>query len=112
MSPFLANSKNAITGTSDPTRIGSHLAQRASWDPHVRSAEDANGDHAVSIDGEIGHIDEFPIDYETWAIRYLMIDTKSCWTGKKVLVAPYARFRIAAPRARSARRVLDRSVGN
>nr|MBF0223744.1 PRC-barrel domain containing protein [Desulfobulbaceae bacterium] len=28
------------------------------------------------------------IDDETWAIRYLIIDTKNWWSGKKVLIAP------------------------
>jgi hypothetical protein len=40
------------------------------------------------LDGEIGHIEDFIIDDETWAIRYLIINTGNWWPGKKVLVSP------------------------
>ena len=39
-------------------------------------------------DGEIGHVEDFLIDDETWAIRYLVVDTRNWWPGKKVLVSP------------------------
>jgi hypothetical protein len=37
---------------------------------------------------EIGHVDDFIVDDETWAIRYLVIDTQNWLPGKKVLVSP------------------------
>ena len=40
------------------------------------------------MDGEIGHVEDFIIDDETWAIRYLVVDTHNWWPGKKVLVSP------------------------
>jgi len=58
------------------------------WDPHLRSTDDVNGHHIQATDGEIGHIEDFIIDDETWAIRYLIIDTQNWWPGKKVLVSP------------------------
>jgi hypothetical protein len=36
-----------------------------------------------AADGEIGHVEDFIIDDETWAIRYLAIDTRNWWPGKK-----------------------------
>jgi hypothetical protein len=39
------------------------------------------------LDGEIGHIEEFVVDDETWIIRYLVVDTKNWWPGKRVLIA-------------------------
>ena len=62
-------------------------AQKA-WDPHLRSTYDVSGHHIQASDGEIGHVDDFIIDDETWAIRYLIIDTRNWWPGKKVLVSP------------------------
>jgi hypothetical protein len=41
------------------------------------------------LDGEIGHIEDFIIDDETWAIRYLIINTGNWWPGKQVLVSPH-----------------------
>ena len=58
------------------------------WDPHLRSTHDVSGHHIQAADGEIGHVDDFIIDDETWAIRYLIIDTRNWWPGKKVLVSP------------------------
>jgi len=58
------------------------------WDPHLRSTHDVSGYHIHATDGEIGHVEDFIIDDETWAIRYLIVDTRNWWPGKKVLVAP------------------------
>jgi sporulation protein YlmC with PRC-barrel domain len=58
------------------------------WDPHLRSTHDVSGHNVQAADGEIGHVDDFIIDDETWAIRYLIIDTRNWWPGKKVLVSP------------------------
>ena len=58
------------------------------WDPHLRSTDEVSGYHIQADDGEIGHVEDFIIDDETWAIRYLIIDTRNWWSGKKVLVSP------------------------
>ncbi|HZK54362.1 MAG TPA: PRC-barrel domain-containing protein [Desulfosporosinus sp.] len=58
------------------------------WDPHLRSTHNVSGYNLQAVDGEIGHVEDFIIDDETWAIRYLIIDTKNWWPGKKVLVSP------------------------
>jgi len=54
----------------------------------LRSTRDVTGHHIQAVDGEIGHVEDFIIDDETWAIRYLIIDTQNWWPGKKVLVSP------------------------
>ncbi|MDQ7827068.1 MAG: PRC-barrel domain-containing protein [Candidatus Eremiobacteraeota bacterium] len=58
------------------------------WDPHLRSTHDVSGHHIQATDGEIGHVEDFIIDDEAWAIRYLLIATQDWWPGKKVLVSP------------------------
>lgn len=58
------------------------------WDPHLRSTSDVCGHHIQALDGEVGHVEDFIIDDETWAIRYLIVDTHNWWPGKKVLVSP------------------------
>jgi hypothetical protein len=58
------------------------------WDPHLRSTHEVSGYHIQALDGEIGHVEDFIIDDETWTIRYLVVDTRNWWTGKKVLVSP------------------------
>jgi len=62
--------------------------EKKTWDPHLRSTHDVSGHHIHAKDGEIGHVEDFIIDVETWTIRYLIIDTKNWLPGKKVLVSP------------------------
>ncbi len=65
------------------------------WDPNLRSTDAVSGHHIQAPDGEIGHVDDFIIDDETWAIRYLLIDTLNWWPGKKVLLSPHWIERIS-----------------
>jgi len=58
------------------------------WDPNLRSTTEVSGYHVQASDGAIGHVEDFIIDDETWAIRYLVIDTKNWWPGEKLLVSP------------------------
>jgi hypothetical protein len=60
----------------------------SSADPHLRSTDDVSGHNIQATDGEIGHVEDFIIDEENWAIRYLVVDTKNWWAGKLVLVSP------------------------
>jgi sporulation protein YlmC with PRC-barrel domain len=57
------------------------------WDPHLRSTHDVGGYHIHATDGEIGHVEDFIIDDETWAIRYLIVGTRNWWPGKKILIS-------------------------
>ena len=57
-------------------------------DPHLRSIKDVTGHHVQATDGEIGHVEDFLVDDETWAVRYLIVDTQNWWPGKRVLVSP------------------------
>lgn len=59
------------------------------WDAHLRSTDHVCGYHIEATDGEIGHVEDFIIDDETWEIRYLVVDTRNWWPGKKVLVSPH-----------------------
>ena len=57
-------------------------------DPHLRSCEAVMKYHVHASDGAIGHVDGMLIDEETWAVRYLIINTSNGWQGHQVLVAP------------------------
>jgi PRC-barrel domain len=41
-------------------------------------------------DGELGSVDELYFDDETWAVRYLMVDTGGWLGGRKVLISPFS----------------------
>lgn len=57
-------------------------------DPHLRSVGEVRGYHIQATDDEIGHVEDFVIDDETWQIKYMLVDTSNWWFGKKVLVSP------------------------
>ena len=57
-------------------------------DPHLRSCNEVIGYHIQASDGEIGHVWGLLMDEETWAIRYMVVDTSNWWLGHKVLIAP------------------------
>jgi sporulation protein YlmC with PRC-barrel domain len=57
-------------------------------DVHLRSSDHVTGYHIAGTDDEIGHVQDFIFDDESWAIRYLLVDTRNWWPGgKKVLLA-------------------------
>lgn len=84
--PYMWGSYPYIVRDSEKWRESTQ-AEKA-WDPHLRSTREVSGYHIQASDGEIGHVDDFIIDDETWAIRYLVIDTRNWWPGKKVLISP------------------------
>jgi len=69
-------------------------------DSHLRSTADVTGDYIQAPDGDIGHVEDFVIDDETWAIRYLIVDTSNWWLGKRVLVSPQWIERVSWPESK------------
>lgn len=67
---------------------GDCAVAKSEGDPDLRSMQHVRGYHIQGTDGEIGHVEDFIIDDETWAIRYLIVDTVNWWSGKKVLISP------------------------
>jgi hypothetical protein len=59
-----------------------------SEDAHVRSAQEVTGYHLQGLDHQFGHVEQFVIEQENWAIRYLVVDTGNWWPGKAVLLSP------------------------
>jgi uncharacterized protein YrrD len=57
-------------------------------DPHLRSTRQVTGYHIHATDGQIGHVEDFMIDDEDWAIRFLVADTHNWLPGKKVILSP------------------------
>jgi hypothetical protein len=58
-------------------------------DHHLRSSRVVTGYELEAKDGDIGHIQGMLIDSETWAIRYLIVNTSNWWVGHLVLIAPH-----------------------
>jgi len=72
----------------DPQIWREAIQDKKSWNLQLRSTSAVSGYNIQALDGDIGHVEDFVIDDETWAIRYLVIDTQNWWPGKKVLISP------------------------
>jgi hypothetical protein len=57
-------------------------------DVHLRSVSEVIGYHIQAKDGEIGHVEDFVLCDEDWLIKYLLVDTRNWWGGRKVVVEP------------------------
>jgi hypothetical protein len=59
----------------------------------LRNAKDLHAFTIRATDGEIGTIDQFYFDDETWAIRYFTVETGGWLGGRRVLISPISIVR-------------------
>jgi sporulation protein YlmC with PRC-barrel domain len=63
-------------------------------DPHLRSTQALNGYHIQTNEGAIGHVIDFIVDHETWAICHLIVETGRWFSGKEIVILPKQIVRI------------------
>jgi sporulation protein YlmC with PRC-barrel domain len=89
--PFVLDSLAARPGGSPmpapPPTTPPPMAEQVRG-PVQHSSRKIIGYYIQARDGEMGHVEDFIIDTDTWHIRYMVVDTKNWWPGKKVLVSP------------------------
>ena len=56
----------------------------------LRSMNDLEGYAIRATDGTIGHVKDFYFDDQAWVIRYLVVDTGTWLSSRKVLISPIA----------------------
>lgn len=82
--------------TSDPAAIkedpnsaadSKNAMAEKNTENHLRSLNEVTGYDIKAKDGNIGHVEDFIMDDESWALRYVIVDTRN-WLpgGKKVLL--------------------------
>ncbi len=71
-----------------PMQADGIASTRDPADSHLRSTTAVKGYYIGTTDGEIGHVQDFIVDAETWSIRYLEVATNNWLPGKKVLISP------------------------
>jgi len=77
----------AALGTETEESLAERVGSQSS-DCHLRSTGVVTGYHIETTDGEIGHVEGFVVDDESWSIRYIEVATRNWLPGKKVLVSP------------------------
>jgi hypothetical protein len=60
----------------------------ADGDRHLRSIREVTGYRVEARDGDVGHVADFLLEDVDWSLHYLVIDTKTWWPGKKILISP------------------------
>jgi hypothetical protein len=83
--PVMPSGAGALSAI-EVARIGA--SQQEKDDPHLRSCSAVIGYHLHARDGDIGHLQGMLVDEDTWALRYLVVDTTNWWGGHQVLIAP------------------------
>jgi sporulation protein YlmC with PRC-barrel domain len=63
--------------------------------PHLRSTQALNGYHIQTDEGAIGHVIDFIVDHETWAICHLVVETGHWFSGKEIVISPKEVVRIS-----------------
>jgi hypothetical protein len=56
----------------------------------LRDIKDLEGFVVRATDGNIGHVKDLYFDDKTWAVRYLVVETGSWLSSRKVLISPMA----------------------
>jgi len=82
--------RRGVSSPSIPTDSESHQPEQLAddEDSHLQSAEAVAGFAIQALDHHFGHIEQFILDDESWAIRYLVADLRNWLPGKRVLLAP------------------------
>jgi len=87
-------------GEGPLTETGAASAMPPIGDPSLRSARNVMGYYIEATDGDIGHVEDFLVDDVEWAIRYMIVDTRNWWPGKKVVISPEWIKRVSWPDSR------------
>jgi uncharacterized protein YrrD len=64
------------------------VAAKEKVDPFLRSTKEVIDYNIHATDGDIGHVEDFILEDESWIIRYLVVDTRNWLPGRSVLISP------------------------
>lgn len=60
--------------------------EKEEGDSHLRSTNELKGYNIKAEDGEVGHVEDFIVDDISWKIKYIVVDIKKVFHGKKVII--------------------------
>ena len=75
-------------GPPPPIRNVAGVHGEAPVDPRLRSAREVIGYRLETNTDSVGHVEDFLVDPESWAIRYLVVDTRTWLSIKHVVIPP------------------------
>jgi uncharacterized protein YrrD len=85
---FGAVSAEAVKETLPPEVANQDLgfSRRDFGDIQWRRCDALRGHHVLATDGEIGHVEDFLVDVETWTIPLLVVETRNWLPGRHVMM--------------------------
>lgn len=92
---YLASASPSVTGFLFPPRpspetgAAAQTPPPAAAEPRLRKAMELAGYRIRATDGDIGHVEDFVVDDEPWAIRYMIVGTRARLPGRMVLISPH-----------------------
>jgi hypothetical protein len=84
--PLLAES--SADSDAAPDALEHTGTTAAKTGPTLRSLKDLEGFVIQAMDGTIGHVKDFYFDDQTWTVRYIIVETGSWLSSRKVLISP------------------------
>jgi hypothetical protein len=78
----------ATAATAPPVLGKEEVRAVLAPDAHLRSVRDFRRYAIHASDGEFGHVDDVLVDPRSWAVRYIVVDTRRWWPGARVVLAP------------------------
>jgi hypothetical protein len=75
-------------GAQEDQNLRSAMVQGRREDPHLRSCKAVRKYSLRAEDGDIGHVDGMLVEEQSWALRYVVVQTGNWWLGHDVLVSP------------------------
>ena len=85
-SPSMA--RNLAVGDRNLDKWIEATARAKDGSPQILARHEVIGHRILAEDGEVGVVEDFLIDDETWSIRYLIVETRNSWPGQRVLLSP------------------------
>jgi PRC-barrel domain len=88
MMPEFVSTPSVVQPQVDNILADAPASRHHGGDPHLRSCNMMFSYHIHATDGELGHVQGLLVDEQTWAIRYIIVNTSNWWLGHQVLIAP------------------------
>jgi hypothetical protein len=83
-SPLLMPPYFGMQGRTEPR---SHVLDSPGGDRDLRSVVEVIGYRIHATDGEIGHLENFMLDHESWTLPHFVVDVSNWWFGRRVVMS-------------------------
>jgi hypothetical protein len=84
--PPVGSALGSIPPTPPEAPKKTDLSEQTQGDPRLRSTREVINYHIETMEGSLGHVEDFIVHTDSWMLFYLVVDTRNWLPGRKVLV--------------------------